>query len=139
MKNRLLSMLVVVALVVLTGCKTNIDTIHVSKVKMCKHINGNQCYNDRPTFSPSTPEIFVSCQVKNAPEKTRVLFSWFYYGQKKVEITSSTVNSGKKTGVLNLQSSLSKPNNGWPVGEYEIVINIVGSAKEPAVKKFTVQ
>ena len=139
MKNRLLNVLVVAALVVVTGCKANMNTIHVSNVKMCKHIDGDQCYNDSPTFSPSTPEIFVSCQVKNAPKKTRVLFSWFYYGQKKVEITSTTVNPGEKTGALNLQSSVLKPNNGWPVGEYEVVINIVGSEKEPAVKKFTVQ
>ena len=103
------------------------------------YINGNQCYNDNTNFSPSTPEIFISCLLKRAPAKTEVVFSWFYFGQTKVKITSITVNSGSKTGTLNLQSSLLKPNNDWPVGEYEVTITIANSNNEPVVKKFTIQ
>ncbi|MCD4772246.1 MAG: hypothetical protein K8R41_02545, partial [Bacteroidales bacterium] len=66
-------------------------------------------------------------------------FAWFYYGQEKVRIDAVKLNSGDQIGTLNLQSSFTRPNNGWPVGEYEVVITILGTEKEPVVKKFSVQ
>ncbi len=102
-------------------------------------MSGDQCAHDNPNFNTETPEIYVSCQLKNAPPETQVEFTWYYLGQRKIKIDAVTLSSGDLTGTLNMYSSLSKPNNGWPVGEYEVVIAIVGTEKEPVVKKFSVQ
>ncbi len=126
-------------LLFLSACEFNVSTARITDVKMCTRISNNQCASDNPTFTRSTPEIYISCHLKNAPENTKVRFDWNYYGQKKFTIRSVELNSGNRTGTLNLQSSLSRPNNGWPVGEYEVVITLVGLDKDPVVKKFTVQ
>jgi len=139
MKKIISSLFVVAFLLFLAACDFNVSTAHIADVKMCTRIQDNQCAADQPNFSKGTPEIFISCHLKNAPENTKVKFAWYYYGQKKIAIDAVTLSSGNRVGNLNLQSSLSRPNNGWPVGEYEVVISIVGMDKEPVVKKFTVQ
>ncbi len=139
MKRITTSFFTAIILMLLSSCDFSVSTAHVDDVKMCTQISNNQCPADNPTFSRNTPEIFVSCRLKNAPENTKVKFNWIYYGQKKFIIRSVVLNSGNKTGTLNLQSSLSRPNNGWPVGEYEMAINIVGVDKAPVIKKFSVQ
>jgi len=139
MKKIILSVFAVALLFWLSGCEFSATTAHVDDVKMCTSINNNQCASDNPNFSTNTAEIFISCHLKNAPENTKVQFAWFYNGQKKIAIDAVTMSSGNRTGTLNLQSSLSRPNNGWPRGQYEVVITILDSSKDPVIKKFTVQ
>ncbi len=139
MKKITTSFFTVIILILLSSCDFSVSTAHIDDVKMCTRISNNQCPADNPTFSRNTPEIYVSCHLKNAPENTKVRFDWNYYGQKKFTIRSVTLDSGDKTGTLNLQSSLSRPTNGWPVGEYEVAISIVGVDKSPVIKKFSVQ
>jgi len=138
MKKQIITLLAAAALF-MTGCEFNYSSANIDNVKMCTSISDNQCNSDNPNFTPVTPEIYVSCQLKNAPENTNVEFAWFYLGQQKIKIDAVTFNSGDLIGTVNMQSSLSRPNNGWPVGEYEVVISIPGTEKDPVVKKFSVQ
>lgn len=117
----------------------SVTTANIDDVKVCTSISDNQCPSDNPVFNTNTPEIFISCHLNNAPENTEVEFAWFYYGQQKIAIDAVKLSSGSKIGTLNLQSSLSKPSNGWPQGKYEVVLSIVGFDKEPFVKTFSVQ
>lgn len=139
MKKIFLSFVIVGTLFWLSGCEFSVTTAHVENVKICNTANGNKCPSDNPNFATNTPEIFLSCQLKNAPQDTKVQFAWYYNGQKKILIDAVKVNTGDRTGTLDLHSSLSRPNNGWPRGEYEVVISIVDTDKEPVVKKFAVQ
>ena len=117
----------------------NFSTANISDVKMCISIADNQCQADKPVFDTNTPEIFVSCHLNNAPNDTDVEFAWFYLGQERIPIDAVVLNSGEIMGTLNLNSSLSKPNNGWPKGDYEIVISILGTEKDPIVKQFWIK
>jgi len=139
MKKIITNFVAIAFLMFITSCEFNFSTANIDDVKMCTSINDNQCGSDNPNFTPSTPEIFISCHLKNAPENTEVEFAWFFYGQEKIAIDVVKLNSGDQIGTLNLQSSFSRPNNGWPVGEYEVIITILGTEKEPVVKKFWVQ
>lgn len=125
------------AVFVFNSC--NFSTANVDEVKMCTSITDNQCVSDKPVFDVNTPEIYVSCHLNNAPENTEVEFAWFYLGDDRIAIDALKINSGDQIGTLNLQSSLSKPNNGWPVGDYEIVITILGTDKEPIIKSFWIK
>ena len=139
MKKIITSFIAIAFLMFISSCDFNFSTANIDDVKMCTSINDNQCASDNPNFSPGTPEIFISCHLNNPPNNTEVEFAWFYYGQEKIAIDAVKLNSGDQIGTLNLQSSFSRPNNGWPVGEYEVVITILGTEKEPVVKKFSVQ
>ena len=139
MKKIITSFVAIAFIMLISSCEFNFNTANIDDVKICTSIYDNQCPTDNPNFSTGTPEIFVSCHLNNPPNNTNVKFSWIYYGQSKITIDEVTLNSGEQMGTLNLQSSLSRPNNGWPVGEYEVVITILGTEKEAIVKKFTVQ
>ena len=139
MKNSTSILLFLLFFFSMSSCNFNSAHIDIDDVKMCTIITDNQCLSDHPVFSPSTEEIYVSCQLKNAPENTNIEFSWYYLGKQKIKIDAVTLNSGNKLGTLDLQSSLSRPNNGWPAGEYEVSIKILDTEKEPVIKKFNVK
>ena len=124
--------------VVLFIVSCSATTAHIDNVQMCSSITDNQCSSDVSNFTTITPELFISCKLKNASENTDVNFAWFYHGQQKIAIDQVTMSSGNNIGTLNLQASLSKPTNGWPQGEYEVIISIVGFEKD-VVKSFSVQ
>ncbi len=121
----------------LSSC--NFSSAKIKDAKMCTSLSANLCNDDNPVFESTTAEIFVSCQLKNAPENTDIEFAWFYYGQQKISIEALSLNSGSNTGTLNLQSSINRPNNGWPLGDYEVVISILDTDKDPIIKKFSVE
>jgi len=123
----------------LAGCNTNISSTTIDNVKMCSSIAGQQCQSDNPNFSPSTNEVYISCALKNSVKNTSVDFSWYYNGKHRMLITSTQVNPGTQSSTYFIHSSLTRPGNGWPIGEYEVKISIIGSNKEPLIKKFTVQ
>jgi len=138
-KNIIIFIAIVVIGFVIYNGGCNFSTANINDVKMCTSVNDNQCASDNSVFSQGTAEIFVSCHLNNAPNDTDVEFAWFYYGQEKVAIDAVKLNSGDNIGTINLQSSLSRPNNGWPIGEYEIVITILETEKDPIIKKFSVK
>jgi hypothetical protein len=120
-------------------CEYSYSTATIDDVKMCTKVNDNQCASDNPNFRANTPEIFVSCRLKNAPQETQVKFTWYFLGIKKIKIDAVTLSSGNNNGTLNLQSSLTKPTNGWPSGKYEVEISLPGIEKSPVTKKFYIQ
>jgi len=133
-------LLIVLSLILFSsGCKYKLNSIIIDNIKICSTITGNQCLSDNPNFSPSTKQVFVSCTIKNAPRNTNIDFSWFYNGQSKTIITSSQLNPDYHTESYVLYNSIQRPLNGWPVGEYEVKISLIGTDKETIVKKFTVQ
>ncbi len=138
--KRYYALLIVFPLIIFSfGCKTKSNSIIIDNIKMCSNITGTQCQSDNPNFSPSAKQVFISCTIKNISRDTNVDFSWFYNGQTKTIITSSQIVPDRHSDESLIYSSISKPINGWPIGEYEVKISIVGTDKETIVKKFTVQ
>lgn len=123
-----------IAVILLTGC--NISTANLSDVMSCTEITDNLCTEDITTFAPDTPEIFVSAILNNAPEGTFTTFSWRYL-EDNYDIDSITLESIETTTTL--QSSFTIPDNGWPLGEYEVVLSLDTDNSEPIHKKFIVK
>ncbi len=84
-------------------------------------------------FKTDSPEIFVTCTVSGLPIGTVVEGEWYYLDQD-VFITSSTVRTTQDR--QNLYFSLSRPDNGWPVGAYEVTLYVEG--EEPVIASFLV-
>ncbi|MBC34714.1 MAG: hypothetical protein CL663_01535 [Bacteroidetes bacterium] len=136
MKTKITTFFIYAAIITIVACSAT--TAHIDEARVCTSVADNQCPTDNPVLGTSTPEIFVSCQLKNAPENTDVNFAWVYLGQQKIAIDNVTLNSGSNIGTVNMQSSLSRPTNGWPPGDYEVIISIVGFDKD-VVKSFSIQ
>ncbi len=130
---------IVSLLFICTNCINNYNRVAIDKIKMCTEINDYDCPDDNPSFSLFNKEIFISCRINKTPPKTKIEFRWYFLGRKRVRIKTDIVGTEQKKDTIYFQSSLKKPGNGWPVGEYEVIINILNLPNEPTIKKFTIQ
>ncbi len=122
----------------LAGCNFNVSTAKVVDAKICADLTGNLCEQDNPELPSSVSTIFSSCLLKNATPETKVKFTWIYYGDTKFEIDNVVLDTEDKSGDIELNSSLSRPNNGWPNGVYEVIIQVQTDNSEPLVKQFNI-
>ncbi|MEA4868797.1 hypothetical protein SDC9_123702 [bioreactor metagenome] len=139
MKKLLLSFVAVTFLFAITGCECSVSTANITDAKVCTTLDGNLCSQDNTTLPTSSEVIYASCVLKNAPENTIIKFTWSYLGDTTIEIDSVELSSGDNIGNIDMFSSLSRPNNGWPAGLYQVSMEIVGENGKPVVKQFNIQ
>ena len=120
-----------------TSCEFEVSTARINDIKVCGQLSGELCDQDSPVFNPNDPEIVVSCKLNNAPSDTEVTFVWKYVEGDEIIIDQAILNSSDYGTDVDMHSSLSKPNNGWPVGKYQVEI-LLGN-DTPLVKTFKVQ
>lgn len=124
------------ALVVAASC--NVTTAKLADLKMCKSLaDGNVCASDVAVFATTDPEIFASAALKHAPADTKIVVVWRYLEGAGVEIDSVTLTT--KEGSTSMQSSLSRPDKGWPKGKYEVTMQIQADNKPLMKKPFAVE
>ncbi len=131
--------LIFTGLLITAGCNFELTTANIADVKVCNNLNGNLCGNDVAVFGPSDPQIVISCKLKNAPSGTLVTFTWKYVEGDPIIIDQVTLDSEDRGTNLDLHSSLSRPNNGWPTGKYAVEISIGSNDASPEVKNFEVR
>lgn len=136
MKKQILLLLFAAAMLFASSC--SFTTAHIKDVKMCREMTGDQCSDDNPVFDNDDPVIYVTCIVGNAPQDTRVTFSWYYTERDPIEIDVVSVEL-KDGGTFPVYSSLSAPYEGWPDGKYEVVIAIEGFEDKAVKKSFKVE
>lgn len=120
-----------------TSC--NLTTAKISDVKMCEQPEGKLCPADQIVFSTNAAELYISCKLNNAPQGTKVKFSWFYLGEEKIFIDEVTLTVEDGRTEYDLNSSLSRPNNGWPIGNYEVRLMIDENEASTIAKTFSIQ
>lgn len=124
----------------LVSCEFSVTTAHIENVKMCSETFDNSCNGNMEIFETNTPNICVSCVLENAPDNTLVTFIWKYIYNDELKIIDEVTLSSADKGIhLNMQSSLSRPYNGWPAGDYQVEIVIEESQREPIIRSFQVQ
>jgi len=137
-------LLTAVAAILFYSCNvsTNVSTANLSGVKMCDALTNDECKADNPVFSPATAKINVSVSLNNAPEDTKVTFSWHYMDSARTKIGEvvTDVSNVQTTGSSYvLHSTVEAPEGGWPTGDYEVEMKINTDNAKPLVKKFSVQ
>jgi hypothetical protein len=97
----------------------------ISNFNMCTGVNNNtmEPVNITSQYTPTTQVFYVSAKLDNAPEKTNVKFEWYFMGANQL-IDTAVVTTG---GTRFISSNLSRSNNAWPVGKYEVRIYVNGS------------
>lgn len=120
------------------GCDFEFSTANLSDIQICDQLQGALCGADSPALSINTPQICVSCKLKNAPPDTKVKFIWKYMEGESVVIDEVIMNTADKGMSLDLHSTLSRPYNGWPKGKYAVEISIGEKGDNPEVKRFEI-
>ncbi|HRJ85381.1 MAG: hypothetical protein IAE93_13100 [Ignavibacteria bacterium] len=131
--NTLAAMMLVsvfVSMAFLQAC--NVSTANLSDVKLCTEKNSsNVCDSDASTFPSSTPVIYCSANLKNAPSGTKVTFEWKHgsesLGKADVETSSGTVVSNFTT------------NGAVEPGSYSVTVKINTDNSTPITREFTIE
>ena len=138
----LLAVLVLMVMLGTGGCEgeVSITTAHFNEATMALGVDANNKPVDPTTvFSTEIPEIFCSAKLSNAPDDTEINSSWIYVKGELADLTDYEIGNYTLTtgGTQYIQFSLTKPDNGWPRGNYKLVLSIDG--KEVETLEFTVE
>ena len=124
-----------------TACSFKVSTATLENIKMCEKLeNKNQtCASDTAQFDTTTPQIFATADLKYAPEGTKVKIDWKYLGGDTVKATDiASVDLVTKSDTNIVFSNLNAPPNGFPEGNYEVVISLGTDNSKPISKQFSV-
>jgi len=129
--------LLVLLAIGLSACSFSVSTANLSNIKTGLKVKGSEVVKEVTVFSPDAPEIFVSASLNNAPDGTKLTFTWRYLEGKGQDIDSVTLVTENGQNIA--KSSLSKPTQGWPTGDYEVVLKLGTDNSKPIHKKFKVR
>ncbi len=130
-----LSTLVAVLVFPLVGCtgEVGFTTASLSKATMCKSVDSETREPVEPTnvFTPDTPEIFCSVNLSNAPSDTEVSSEWIYVKSELEDVADYLIDEVSITtdGTRYVPFSVPRPDNGWPTGDYKVVLYLDGNEK----------
>jgi len=135
------SIIVVLLLLAISFTACEVTTASLSEATMCQSVDNDDMRPIDATdiFTTDTPEIFCSVKLSSAPPDTEVKAEWIYV-QGELEDTGNYLiddYSVTAEGTLYLGFSLTKPEAGWPKGEYKVILYVDG--KEKLSVPFTVQ
>jgi hypothetical protein len=125
----------------LTGCQVEVSltTASLSEATMCQSVDKDM----RPVratsvFNTDTPKIFCSVKLSNAPSDTEIKAEWIYI-EGEEDLKNYLIDDWSVTtdGTHYISTSMTCPYDGWPRGEYNIVLYIDG--KEKLSVPFTVK
>lgn len=95
-----------------------------------------ECTEDQTEFARDTEELFVTIELKNAPEEgTEITFTWRYLDE---DIDSISFEPGLNTGIIFSNLPMPSFNGGWPAGTYQVTISLNSDNSDPIIKEFTV-
>jgi hypothetical protein len=95
--------------------------------------NGNSALT---VFAPDAPKIVLHVQIQDMPKGAKITADWIAaktdVAPANYKIDSASVELDKDVASDEVSFSLSRPNAGWPVGDYRVDLSINGKlAKSP--------
>jgi hypothetical protein len=117
------------------GCQgeVNFSTAKLSDAVTCKSVDQTTMkpLDKTDVFSPDVPEISCSVKLSNAPEDTQVVGEWIYVKGDVEGLTDHKIAdySLKADGTKYLSFSLSRPDAGFPKGEYACKLYLNGKER----------
>ena len=98
------------------------------RITMTTGVNDNmEPFNEAYTFHSNTPEIICAVKLGDVPAHTEVTAEWIYLEGVEPE-RNYTIGDYTLEGEswINMAFSLSRPDKGWPIGDYEVVLYVNG-------------
>lgn len=111
-------------IVLFAACSISVTTANYTDLKVASEVDtSNKPVVITSKFGVESPVIYVTGILKNAPEGTVIKAEWYYLESDPVTfIDEASLESVDTTTPFYF--NLSKPNNGWPVGNYEVKLYI---------------
>ena len=104
------------------GCEFSISTAKLSDAVLCFGVDvvTKKPLDKADVFSQDTPEIFCSVKLSNAPSETSVKSEWIYVKGEVESLSDYTIDEFTLSadGTTYISFSLTRPDTGFPKGEY---------------------
>lgn len=121
--------------------EVSFTTAGLSEITMAKSVDETtyKPIEKTATFGVDAPEIFLSAKFSNAPSDTEIMAEWVYVEGEAEDLRDYLIDAVSiyVAGTDYLSFSLSMPEQGWPRGQYEVILYIDGEEVETV--SFTVQ
>jgi hypothetical protein len=121
------------------GCSFSISSATIDNLKICSEkVKNKECASDVSSFTKSTPKLFATADLKNAPEGTKVKIDWKYLnGEAGAAKTIDSVNLVTESNMTLITSYL-ESDKAWPTGNYEVVFTLGTDNSQPLKKQFSI-
>lgn len=111
------------------GFSFSFSTASISDVETAEDVNSDlEPVNKTSEFKTNQEKIYVTLKFSNAPSDTKLKAEW-YYIEEEEKIASYTK---KVDGSGRAAFHLTKPDDGWPTGSYEVRLFIDGEKADNA-------
>lgn len=143
LKSGFLAILLLISGYMWIGCSGDVSfsTASLSDAVICKSVDGTTMkpLDKADVFGQDAAEIYCSVKLSNAPEDTQVVGEWIYVSGEVEGLSDHKIAdySLKADGTKYLSFSLSRPDNGFPKGDY--VCKLYLNGKEKLTVPFKVQ
>jgi hypothetical protein len=124
--------IVCIGIVITASCITVINEstgVTLTEVTMTKGVDSEMKPID-PTdvFDVNIKEIHCSVKLSNAPSNTKINARWIYIkGVEDLQNYMIDEYSVTTEGTRYIDMSLIRPYEGWPVGDYEVILSVNGT------------
>ncbi|MFO8144021.1 MAG: hypothetical protein R6T78_05055 [Dehalococcoidales bacterium] len=119
--------------------EVNFSGSSLSNATMCNSVDASTREPIEPTnvFSPDTPEIYCSVKLSNIPTSSEISAHWIYVQGELENLSNFLIDETSITtsGTRYLSFSETKPENGWPTGDYQVKLYLDGEEKTSATFK----
>ena len=121
-KSFLLLSLVILMSLFFVECEISISTAKLGEATMCTKVDEKtkKPVEKTDVFTSDTPEIFCSVKLSSAPSDTNIKSEWIYVKGEAENLSDYKIDEFTITteGTKYVSFSLSRPNTGFPKGEY---------------------
>lgn len=111
-----------VLILVYWGCEFSFSTARLSDAVMCSGVDEQtkKPLQKTDAFTTETSEIFCSVKLSNAPSETKIKSEWIYVKGEVEDLSEYIIDEFSLTaeGTTYIAFSLTKPNTGFPRGDY---------------------
>ena len=110
------------------GCEFRFSTAKLSEAVMCTSVEEDtkKPIGETDVFSSDTPEIFCSVKISRAPAGTSIKSEWIYVRGEVEDLTDYSIDvfSLAAEGTTTISFSLTRPNTGFPKGDYVLKLSL---------------
>ncbi len=125
-----------------TSCSCHFSTATISRATLTDKVDSDkvQAIGEKDVFSTTAEKIYYVITYKNCPKNTKIKATWKYLGGPSAAPPAQVIDKPVlKTvqGAGRIAFSLGRPNQGFPPGKYEVVVELNG--KTARSQTFTIQ
>ncbi len=134
-KNGLATVILLLFLFSFEACTRHDD--EKFSVKLCHEHKFGRCDCDTSIYQKTVQTIYCDLSLLQVNDLEKIKISWFFLSDKKVLIKEESVklDGENKNHLL----TLDKPENGWPIGMYEVKLTSNHSGFKSIIKSFLIE